>query len=441
LHDGCGMKHIAVIGAGAAGLAAAWSLVEGGKKVTLLEREAVPGGKLRTEHIDNAYIDAGVQLISSTYTSFLALARAAGADTQLQRSPGRDALWRKGRVHEITYGSVPSMLTSGALPTTLKLKLGAKYVPWLSTQARGLDANDPAHTGGSETDTESIAAWGRREMGNDFVDLLVAPLLAAYYGSLAEETTAPVYHALARVGMDVSVMGATRGFGSVAATIVSALQARGAELRLDTVVTDVRAHEEGVDVGSDRFDGAVVAVPARAARELLHATGALAAWLAAVRARPSFAVCLRMDKPYPGDYFGLSLPSHAEGGARVAALCVQSRKVRGLVPDGDALVALPAPHAVPAMLERTDAEIVAEMLSALEHVVTGITRRVVSSRVIRFADAYSLFGVGHLRAIRAFDRAWLPPNVVLAGDYLMAPTVEGAVRSGRRAADQLLRGS
>jgi oxygen-dependent protoporphyrinogen oxidase len=125
----------------------------------------------------------------------------------------------------------------------------------------------------------------------------------------------------------------------------------------------------------------------------------------------------------------------------VAALCVQSRKVRGLVPDGDALVALPAPHAVPAMLERTDAEIVAEMLSALEHVVTGITRRVVSSRVIRFADAYSLFGVGHLRAIRAFDRAWLPPNVVLAGDYLMAPTVEGAVRSGRRAADQLLRGS
>lgn len=435
------MKHIAVIGAGPSGLAAAWSLLEARTEVTLFERESFAGGKLRTEEMDGAHVDAGVQLISSTYTSFLALVHAAGGDAQLQRSPGRDALWRKNRVHEITYGSVTSMLSSGALPTTLKLKLGAKYVPWLRTQARGLDANDPARTGGSEMDTESIAAWGRREMGDDFVDLLVTPLLAAYYGSPAEETTAPVYHALARVGMDVSVIGAARGFGGVAAAVHSALQSRGARVHLDTEVTDLRVHESGVAVGGESFDAAVVAVPARAARTLLQASASLGSWLDAVQVRPSFTVCLRMDKPYPGDYFGLSFPRRSEAGDRVAALCVQSRKVRGLVPDGDALVALPAPHAVPGMIQRADEEIVGEMLRSLEQVITGITKRVVSSRVIRFADAYTLFSVGHLRAIRAFDDAWLPRNVALAGDYLMAPTVEGAVRSGRRAADQLLRGS
>ena len=435
------MKRIAVVGAGPAGLSAAWTLLEAGADVTVYERSSVAGGKLRTEEMGGAHVDAGVQLISSTYTSFLSLAKSAGAAEQMQRAPGRDALWRKGRVHEITYGSVASMVTSGALPMTLKLKLGTKYVPFLGTSARGLDANDPARSGGSEGDTESIAAWGRREMGDDFVELLVAPLLAAYYGALAEETTAPVYHALARVGMDVSVLGAVGGFGAVAGTIMSAVQARGARVLLDAAVTDVHADGDGVAVGGDRYDGAVVAVPAPQARTLLHATGALGTWLDAVRVRASFSVCLRMDKPYPGDYFGLSFPRHSEVGDRVAALCVQSRKVRGLVPDGDALVALPAPHAVPALMQQSDDDIIVAMLRSLGQVVTGISRRVVSARVVRFADAYTLFGVGHLRALRAFDRAWLPRGVALAGDYLMAPTVEGAVRSGRAAADQLLGGS
>ena len=115
--------------------------------------------------------------------------------------------------------------------------------------------------------------------------------------------------------------------------------------------------------------------------------------------------------------------------------------MRGLVPDGDALVALPAPHAVPALLQQNDDDVIAAMLRSLEEVVSGITRRVSSARVVRFDDAYTLFGVGHLRAIRAFDNAWLPRGIALAGDYLVAPTVEGAVRSGRAAASQLLAGS
>jgi predicted NAD/FAD-dependent oxidoreductase len=38
-----------------------------------------------------------------------------------------------------------------------------------------------------------------------------------------------------------------------------------------------------------------------------------------------------------------------------------------------------------------------------------------------------------------FDEAWLPPGLALAGDYLVAPTAEGAVISGQRAATRLLK--
>mgnify|MGYP006209594707 CR=1 FL=1 len=54
-------------------------------------------------------------------------------------------------------------------------------------------------------------------------------------------------------------------------------------------------------------------------------------------------------------------------------------------------------------------------------------------------EGYTLFRPGYLRHLLEYDANWLGANVALAGDYLVAPTVEGAVISGRRAANHLLR--
>ena len=50
---------VAVIGAGIGGLAAALDLASSGQSVTLLERRAVPGGKIRQIEVDRAGIDSG----------------------------------------------------------------------------------------------------------------------------------------------------------------------------------------------------------------------------------------------------------------------------------------------------------------------------------------------------------------------------------------------
>jgi protoporphyrinogen/coproporphyrinogen III oxidase len=428
------MKRIAVIGAGPAGLSAAWSLQARGAQVEVMERAARAGGLLRTEELGGALVDTGVQLVATSHSALADLARSAGAGSQLRSSPGRDALWRRGRPQPITYGSVSSMISSGALPTTLKLKLGARYLPFLKTDARQLDANDLVRSPGPAYDDESIARWGSRELGEDFVELLAYPLLAAYYGALPEETAAGVYHALARVGMDVRVIGAERGFGALAASIAAALDAKGARLRFGVEVSAVRADDADVHVDGESFDGAVLAVPANRAAALLGADGELHAFLSAVRERSTFTVAYRLDRRFPGDYFGLSFPRTGEHGGLLAALCIQSRKLPGLVPDGDAVVALPAPRAVPSLLALDDAALAARMLDAVEAAAPGIARRVTATHVARFDDAYTLFEPGHVRRVRGFDSALLPRGIALAGDYLAAPSVEGAIRSGLRAA-------
>jgi protoporphyrinogen/coproporphyrinogen III oxidase len=471
------MPDIAVIGAGAAGLSAAWRLASAGARVTVLDRSPHPGGLLRTAMLSGAHVDVGVQLISSTHGAVFRLAESVGARGLLQRSPGHDALWRRGRAHGITYGSVASMATSGALPTTLKLKLAGRYLPFLKTRTHGLDANDPAGTGGAALDGESIGAWGRREVGDDFVELLVYPLLAAYYGVTPEQTTAPLYHALARVGMDVTVHAAAGGFGALVTAIVAALEARGCRFIGEADVRAIAPGAAGVrielggagaaNVAAEElnWDAVVIATPPPSAAALLRgttgpdtdaagaapteaahsagtagtATPTLVDWLEGLAVRSTFTVAYRMDRRFPGNYFGLSFPRGEAPGDTVAALCIQSRKLRGLVPaDEDALVAMPAPAVVASLGERDDDVIADTMLAALEKAVPGMGRRVLHAGVHRFADACVAFAPGHLRRIAQFDPALLPPRVALAGAYLVAPTVEGAVRSGERAADRLL---
>ena len=52
-------QHVVVVGAGVAGLVAAADLARRGMQVTVLERAAAPGGKLRQVQADGAWIDSG----------------------------------------------------------------------------------------------------------------------------------------------------------------------------------------------------------------------------------------------------------------------------------------------------------------------------------------------------------------------------------------------
>jgi oxygen-dependent protoporphyrinogen oxidase len=281
-----------------------------------------------------------------------------------------------------------------------------------------------------------------RQLGDDFVDLLVYPLLAAYYGADPSETSAGVYHALARMGMDVSVYGAAGGFGELAAACLDAAIRDGGRFVPDTEVTAVRATGAGVEVetggGTMRHDAAVIAVPAPVAARLVGGD-ALGAWLSRVRVKPTFTVAWIMDRPFPGDYFGLSFPRDTEAGSTVVALCIEGRKLSGLVPPGGAaIVALPAPAATGSLLELDDAGAAGALLEAVARVIPGFAKHVTATHVTRFTHGYTIFEPGYLAHLTRFDNGWLPSRVALAGDYLVAPSVEGAVRSGDRAATRVL---
>lgn len=433
---------MAVIGAGPAGLAAAWQLALSGRRVRVYEARDRAGGRLRTEEVAGSTADGVVQLLSDGATRTLELLAGMDLADRLVEVPGRDALWRGGRAHGLRYGSATSMAASGALPTGLKLRLGIKYRPFLERHAGVLDLGAPVAAAEAGLDGESIASWGRRELGGDFVELMAYPLLASYYGVTPEETSAAFFHALARAGLHVSILGIRGGLGPLAEAMAGTLAERGVEFRYGAAVRGLEAGPSGVtiDAGGEpaEHEAVVVAVPAPAAARLVPE----AAWLDAVTTRSTATLVLAVDGPLDTGWFGLSVPRAEAPGEVVAAVCIQSAKRTGVGAvdgAGDSLVVMPTPAVGVGWAGSEPAAALAHARPGLEQLLPGIGARIREARLVRLVDQVFVPVPGHFERLRALDRAPMPARVALAGDYLAAPTVEGAVRSGLAAARRLSR--
>jgi oxygen-dependent protoporphyrinogen oxidase len=198
--------------------------------------------------------------------------------------------------------------------------------------------------------------------------------------------------------------------------------------------------EVTVDGQTDVFEAAVLAVPAPRLVRMLEPPAELASWLNEVRMLPTTTLALLVEGRLDADFFGLSFPRGTPPGDVLVALCVESRKTVGLVQAGrEAVVAFPAPLLARELSNAEPSVVVERLMPAIDMVFPGIRSRVIRARVHRFNEGYTVFWPGYLEHLLRFDGDWLPPSLVLAGDYLVAPTVEGAVISGRRAASLLQR--
>jgi len=433
-----------VIGGGLAGLSAALRLQRAGARVVVFEALEQLGGRAVTIEVDGHRVDAAAQLFGTMYERFASLLLRLDMVGSMAAVPGRDALWRDGRAHEVVYGSVASMIASGGLPFRTKLRLGSTYVPFLTRHARSLRVAAPELAADAGLDGESIAEWGARELDDAFVASLAYPQLAAYYGSEPAETSAGFYHILARYGMDVSLFAIAGGVGRVAHRLGEVIAADEGEIRLAQPVRTLRAVGGRVEIatggGEETFDGAVCAVPASLALEILRdAPVALEDWLRGVRYRPAVTLALLLDRPVGVRYFGLSFPAGEAG--RVAAIAVQENKAGAVVPAGKGLlVAFATPPAAEELVELEPRDVLERMLPDVVRAFPGVDRHVERARVFRWPVGSPTFYPGYLTRLAAFRRTDLePPAIALAGDYLYGPSVEGAVTSGEAAADRLAR--
>jgi oxygen-dependent protoporphyrinogen oxidase len=423
-----------------AGLAAAHRLQAAGADVLLVER-ADAGGRAQERAQAGFRVESAPLLIGARDRALRTLGSdlASAARLPLLR-PVALAQLHRGALHETDAADFAGLRGLPGMPLRDGFRL-LRIERLLRRFASLLGADHPEHA--VRLDDRSVADFVRLYFGAGALERWAQPLLAADLGLDVAHTSRA---ALLRHHVGRAELGLGRLRTSVAA--LGAELTKGARLvRGDA--RELRATRAGFELslargGRVEAEAVVLAIPPR---EVLRVAGDSltppeADLLAASRAEPGVVASLACDAPLAPHSLWVRIPR--EAGLPLAAAALEPGALGGFAPPGKTLVQLVAtPLFSRAHLEASDDAIARSLAAALERVQPGAARTAQGLGVARFEWARPRFDVGRYRALALFgrvqaDRRARGRRLYFAGDWLNAPTLEGAASSGLRAAEAVL---
>jgi len=435
------LASVVVVGAGIAGLTCAWRLQQAGHDVEVLEREATPGGRMRSERHRGYLLDRGAQFIASGYRNLHELAESLGLGSRVENlACTRNAVLREGRLHPGDYDSLGEILRSDLLSTRAKARLPRLLFEILRHRRR-LDPLHPEKA--ADIDREDMADYLRRIVGEEALEYLLAPAFSSTFDSDPEDLSgAFALLAIRFLAGGFRLQCFDEGGGLLTRTLADRLS-----VRVGWEASSVESEAGGARVrylapSGERSliaDAAVVAVPGSLVTRLCHhLTEAERGFFEQVRYVRGMIVHLLLEAaPKTLPYYGVAFPRLE--GLDLYGMAVDHHKP-GAAPEGAGLLNAALRSSVAARLFGVPDEAV------VEYVLDNLARTPVGSLapvdavVHRWDPMLPQFHAGYLGHLRSFlSRSERTPRLAFAGDYLVGPYTEAALTSGLRAADEVVR--
>ncbi len=431
-------KRVTVVGAGIAGLTAAFRLRQAGIDVTVLEAGDRVGGRLTTDTFDGYVIERGTQTITSTYATIAALLKELGLEAECRTISPWLAVVRGRRPRRLRVGL--ATLAFAASSGLLKPRDCIRFA-WRIAGARRLPTDD--YSAWAEFDDADAAAWCPAHFGPTVSTYFIEPLLGGLLFQTPEETSRAMVMALVALATAgrPRAMTLERGLG----LLPQALAAR-VDVRLKAPVRAIGVSEQGVQIATSdesvAADYVVLAAPAPAASALYAQAGELERRLMSTPYSSTVNVCLATARHWRKETtlakaWALLIP-RVEREA-VCSITIESWRERTRVPSGELLSAMVSGQAAATMLNQSDEQIVSRMLPEVETYFPGVIAAKRFAHIIRWRDAIPKSPLGRSRDLAEYRRAWRSGcRVVLAGDYMSMPWVDAAAATGLWAADRIL---
>ena len=265
-----------------------------GHRVTVIEREPLPGGLAAGFEIEpGMWLEKFYHHLFRSDRRAIAMIGELGLADRLEWKQPVTATLRDGRVHQLD--SPRSLLGFAPLPVADRLRMGA-VLAGLKTMP------NPRLLEG-----RTAADWTRRWMGRRAHEVVWEPLLRGKFGDAAPEIAMPWFWA--RVHDRTQSLGYLRGgFQQLYDRMADSVRAAGGETRFGAAVTSVQRRDGGflvqTDAGSERFDRVISTLATRLTARLVpdlpaewrerHEWG---------RAYGAHCVVLALDRPLTSVYW------------------------------------------------------------------------------------------------------------------------------------------
>lgn len=425
---------VVVVGGGLAGLSAAHELTGAGRRVLVVEATDRVGGRQRSSDLGGVVVEEGAVFFGPNYPLLNSWVDVAGL---------RDDL----RVYDAL--TTPPFPAGESMPHSIRgilafprfsLREKLAILPWAASVAPLFgalkaslykDATSPLLR---RLDAVPAATYLRRWVGPGFVEWFASPFMESLSFARAED-----WSALAGLQLLVfAAMGKLHGVRSGNSGIAEAI-AKDVDVAYETRAVRVAPDASGVTVEVEsggraselRGADVVLAVPAPLARDLV--SGPLADHLAGFPYSSSIVIAVVV----------------ADVAARVPAVSFYGgpeglRQITGLAVlrdgPGDPVLAYGSVRH-PWQYEWFDApdeDLYPHVVDSLEE-GNGGPVDVLAKKVIRWRHSIPVSGPGSLqRRRRALALAAEVPHLYVAGDWLISPSQEGALVTGKRAGEAIL---
>ncbi|MFA7248426.1 MAG: NAD(P)/FAD-dependent oxidoreductase [Dehalococcoidia bacterium] len=300
--------NVVVIGAGVAGLAAAYDLTKRGHRVAVYEASDRPGGQVRTFEVGGGRVEIFYHHLFRSDTDITALIDELGLGADLRWIDSNVGLHAGGRNYPFVGPVDLLRFDRVSLVTRVRLGLGALYLR--------------RYRNWHHFEGKRAAGWIRRWVGHEGYDAVWGPLLRAKFRAHAEDVSLVWFwgklhlrFASRQGGLFAKEqLGYLRGsFGRLVDALVAVIEARDGTIETGAPVERVlveHGHAIGIrlrDGREVRADAVLATVPsewlARMAPEIAERGPHYAAMLAAVQYQWATVLAITLDRPLSPIYW------------------------------------------------------------------------------------------------------------------------------------------
>ena len=450
-----GLVDVIVIGAGISGLTAAFRLQQQRLTVEVLEAAPRPGGVIGTRKRDGFVFETGPNSTLDTTPLINALLSDLGISTERRDASAVAAtrfIVRGGQLLALPT-SPPAFLTTRAFSLRAKLRLMRE--PFIAPTPAGVE--------------ESIAAFVRRRLGNEFLDYAIDPFVAGIYAGDPERISVPAafprllaleqkYGGLIkgqiagarerkRNAETAKNVAASFSFANGMQTFTDALAGRLPRVTCGARVARLARNDDGTyTVEGDAGDGAfarraravVLAVGAGAASTLVRPLARAAAdALAAIDYAPiAAAACAyrRADIAHPLAGFGFLVPKKER--RSILGTLFSSSMFAGRAPEGAVLLtSFIGGRRNPELPGKPDAELAGIVHAELAALV-GARSAPLWTEITRWPQAIPQYDLGHLGRLAHVEAAETAlPGLRFCASYRGGVSVGDCIKSAHATVD------